>query len=153
MTISRIGSRQLPGRQGFTLIEILIAVSILSFGLMGILRAYSASVTAMENAQYSIDAAYSLKAVMGGIEEKAIVQKGTSPGASSGSFDKWLWNEEVRQTDLQVKVSDDGTAGEAADESAGYYLNLVDLTVANPLRTPAKNINLVTYMESESVER
>ncbi len=153
MTISRTGVRgRLSGRPGFTLIEILIAVSILSFGMMGILRAYSASVTAMENAQYSIDAAYLLKAVMGGIEEKAITQRGTPAGTSSGNLDKWLWNTEVRQTELQVNPSTDNTVSETTDEPEGYYLNEVSLTVANPMRNPAKNINLTTYMESESVE-
>ena len=172
MTISRIGNKHLPGRPGFTLIEILIAVSILAVGIMGILRAYSASVTAMENATYGIDAAYSLKTVMGVIEEKAIIDKGTSSGTSSGElapsgesgesssrYDKWRWNMDVRQTALQIKAPVDETTDEAAAatavtaaEETGYFLNEVDLTVVNPARSPAKNINMVTYMESESVE-
>jgi hypothetical protein len=119
----------------------------------------------MENAQYGIDAAYVLKTVMGDIEEKSITQKGTSPGAFSGEIllpsevnngkirlDRWRWSENVQQTDLKVEVEKDDSTAEESAKDAGYSLNEVNLTVVNPLRSPARNVSLVTYMESESVE-
>jgi len=172
MTISRTGSKSQGS--GFTLIEILIAVSILAIGTVGILRSYTMSVTAMERARYSIDAAYSLKTVMGDIEEKSIALGGTAPGSASGeispsgegdgSYGKWLWNEEVRKIEFQIAEPKSSSAADvqadaastagAATEGASTEkkicsLSEVSLIVAEDSRGPEKNVGLVTYMESE----
>ncbi len=113
--ISKIGNRYPAPARGFTLLEALMAISILAVGTVSVLGAYSTSVNAIERAQYNIDAACLLKAVMGGIEEKAIREKGTTPGESSGELassddvkidttqsDRWQWTEEVRASGLET---------------------------------------------------
>lgn len=159
-----------PAR-GFTLIEVLMAISILAIGVVGVLRAYSTSVSAIERAQYNIDAGCLLKAVMGRIEEKAITEKGTSPGESSGDLasssgikidttqsDEWQWIEEVRDSGLKAKApaaapESEGTAPEAeveAEAEAGYSLNEVKLTAVNYERVPSNKVSVITYMDSNS---
>ncbi len=178
MTISRTGSKSQGA--GFTLIEILIAVSILAIGTVGILRSYTMSVTAMERARRNIDAAYSLKTVMGDIEEKCITQGGAAAGSASGeislsgeddgdggSYGKWRWNEEVRQIDFQAAASESGSSEDAQTEEASTEaasavetstedetrsLSEVSLTVTDALRGSEKNVGLVTYVESKIAE-
>jgi prepilin-type N-terminal cleavage/methylation domain-containing protein len=130
MTISKIGSR---AAKGFTLIEVLMAISLLAVGMVGVLRAYSTSVNAMEIAQYNIDASCLLKAVMGNIEEKSIDSRGTPAGSSEESLGsssdikidttragRWQWEKEVLGTSLEVvKTVNEVSTTAASGASAG----------------------------------
>lgn len=171
MMILRIGNKLSGSRRGFTLIEVLMAISILAVGTMSVLRAYSASVTAVERAQYNIDAACILKAAMGGIEEKDITLDGTPPGESSGEFTsssdikidttrsgRWQWSEEVREIEIKAKTPEEAPAsGDAGkkepEEKEAYFLNEVKLTVVNYERNPSSKVSVMTYMESYDDER
>jgi hypothetical protein len=136
-----------------------MAITVLAIGIIGILRAYSTSVTAMEIAQYNMDAACLLKGVMGDAEEKAIADGGIKPGiwsgepvssyAETGDVRKsgWTWNKETRRA--YVKAGPAGPRGETENKEE-YYLNEVNLTVVNPERNPARSVSLVTYMGSDS---
>jgi prepilin-type N-terminal cleavage/methylation domain-containing protein len=152
-----------PLKRGFTLIEVLMAISILCIGIVGVLRAYSTSVNAIERTQYNIDAGCLLKAVMGSIEEKAITGKGTSPGESTGELasssdikidatqpGRWQWSEEVRDAGLEAKAPGKASASgeKKPDEEAKYSLNEVKLTVVNHERVPSNKVSVMTYMES-----
>lgn len=172
MTILRTGSRIFTGRGGFTFIEVLLAISILSIGMVGVLRAYSTSVNAMEIAQYNIDAACLLEAVMGGVEEQFISQRGLPEGRSeavSGAYSdikidttrpgRWQWDIEVRTTGLQafktiataalpVSASAPAPAPETKSEPVVIYsLDEVKVTTVNPGCIPARRVSVVTYME------
>lgn len=165
--ISRIGNRVSGSRRGFTLLETLMAISILAVGTVSVLRAYSTSVSAIERAQYNIDAGCLLKSVMGLIEEKAITGKGTSPGESSGELnsssgikmdttqsDKWEWSEEVKDAGLEIKKPKETPAsGEKKPEKEVYSLNEVKLTVVNHERSPSNKVSVITYMENSSAAR
>ncbi len=165
--ILRIGNRLSVERRGFTLIEVLMAISILAIGTVSVLRAYSTSVTAVERAQYNIDAACVLKAAMGGIEEKDITLDGTPPGESSGEFtsssdikidttrsDRWRWSLEVRKVKIKEKTPKEGLAseGKAPEEKEDYSLNEVKLTVVNNERSPSNKVSVMTYMEIGDAE-
>ncbi|MFH1189727.1 MAG: prepilin-type N-terminal cleavage/methylation domain-containing protein [Candidatus Omnitrophota bacterium] len=168
-------------KKGFTLIEVLMAMSLLAIGIVGVLRAYSTSVNAMEIAQYNIDAACLLKAVMGDVEEKAISQRDTpaanSKGVCTPSSDikmgtsrqgRWQWDKEIMTTSLQavktVKKESGTTTGTILETAAEakteenpekivvYSLDEVKVTVVNPGRSPARRVSAVTYMERESDE-
>lgn len=163
--ISRTGNRFSGGRRGFTIIEVLMAISILAVGTVSVLRAYSTSVTAVERAQYNIDAACILKAAMGGIEEKDIALDGTPPGESSGEFTsssddikidttrsgRWRWSEEVREVEIKAKIPAEGlaTGEKEPEEKTEYYLNEIKLTVVNYERNPSNKVSVMTYMESD----
>ena len=140
---------------GFTLIEVLLTITILAIGMIGVLRAYSTMINAMEAAQYNIDAACLLKAKMGEIEEDAITARGTLPCVKSGSIaddrniradsnypNNWEWTEIAAQAKIAAIES---------KKEPEYYLNEINLTVVNASRNPAKNVGLTTYMRSLAV--
>lgn len=162
-------SCKLTATKGFTLIEVLMAVSLLAVGMVGVLRAYSTSVTAMEIAQYNIDAACLLKAVMGEVEEKSIAA-GTAAGITEEAqrvpsdikidttrSGRWQWDKEVLGTGFKVVKTtaapgSDPKEKEDEDEETLYSLSEVKVTVVNPGRNPARRVSVVTYMESDSAE-
>ena len=118
--------------KGFTLIEVLLAVSILAIGIIGVLRAYATSVDALEVGQENIDAVCLLKEKMSEIEQDALKQKGVLPETSTGEFEgnfadyKW---------ELDIKPS-------TVDS-----LNEVKLTVFHKENT--RKFTLWTYMENK----
>ncbi len=83
--------------RGFSLVEVLLAMSILSFGLVGVLRAYEGSVEVLEAGQYTIDMSNLLRMKMAEVEQD-ILENTKLTGASSGRFKgtfadfKWRWS-------------------------------------------------------------
>ena len=77
----------ITGRRGITLVEVLLAVAILSIGMVGVLRAYAVSIGALEISRDTINIIELLKEKMADIEQTTIEQGGVSAGASSGKFE------------------------------------------------------------------
>ncbi len=127
--ILRIGSDQ---RSGFTLIEIMLTITILTVGIIGILRAYATSINALEVSRDTVDAVCLLKKKMAEIEQAAIEEGGISPGSSSGRFEDEFENFGWK---LEVKT------GSIED------LNEVTLVVSR-VGQPRK-FSLVTYAENK----
>lgn len=122
----RIGSR------GFTLIEVMLAVSILAIGIIGVLRAYSTAVNALGVGQENIDAVCLLKEKMSEIERLVLEGEGISPGTSSGRFEGELESFEWESVVKQSSVED---------------LNEVVITVSN--KAKPRKFSLVTYAENK----
>jgi len=97
--MSRIGSSQTFSCKGFTLVEIMLTVTILSIGLIGILRAYAASLNALDAAQESIESSCLLKDKMAEIELKEKEDNGLpeeiSHGRFGGGFDNYQWELDI----------------------------------------------------------
>ena len=127
--ILRIGSDQ---HSGFTLVEIMLTITILTVGIIGILRAYATSINALEVSRDTVDAVCLLKKKMAEIEQAAIEEGGISPGSSSGrfedEFENFLWKLEVKTGSMED-------------------LNEVTLVVSR-VGQPRK-FSLVTYAESK----
>ena len=155
--------------KGFTLIEVLLAVSILAIGLVSVLRAYAISTSAMEKSQYDMDAVFLLQKTMGQIEETFILQGGKAPGVTNGEYvstddakldrqhsGSWLWNEEVQKMDLPIikkksSISQDKTKSEA-EKKPDFYLDKLTLTLANSGRMPPRKVSVETYVGIENVK-
>lgn len=75
-----------------TLVEILLAVVVLSIGVAGVLRAYAGSVQTLEITQENIEAINLLKEKMAEIQQEIIEEKGLSAGSSTGDFEGGLKN-------------------------------------------------------------
>lgn len=90
------------GNSGVTLVEVLLAVVVLSVGMVGVLRAYATSVGALEISRETVNTIELLKGKMADIEQTMIEQGGVSAGSSSGQFEgesgdyDWTW--EARTT-------------------------------------------------------
>ena len=129
--MSRIGNNQ-----GITLIEILLAVVILSVGIAGVLQAYAVAVTTLETGQDYVDAIQLLKAKMAEIEQKAIEEKGLSAGLSRGEFEEGLgdyqWEWEAQPTPLES-------------------LHELKLVVSSPHKN--RQFSLITYAENKDYQQ
>ncbi|MFH0986381.1 MAG: type II secretion system protein [Candidatus Omnitrophota bacterium] len=153
-------------KEGFTLLEVIVAVSILAIGLVGVLRAYATSASAMEKVQYEMDGVFLLKTAMGKIEEKAVTQGILLPGVSSGEFTSaeeeslglksaglWRWSQEVQKMDLPTKKAKQDPANKETrpDEKKKpeFYLNKLKLAVVNSGRIPPREISLETYVGTD----
>ena len=62
--------------KGITLVEVLLAVVVLSVGLTGVLRAYAASIGALEASRETVITIELLKEKMADVEQKMIEQGG-----------------------------------------------------------------------------
>ena len=149
----------------------LVAVSILAVGLVGVLRAYATSTSAMGKAQYDMDAVFLIKTAMGQIEEKAMTEGKMVPGTTNGAFaatneadlgrvrsDRWLWSQEVEKMDLPSKKVKHDSSGnekksvEGKKKETDFFLNKLKLSVVNSARIPLREVSLETYVRTESVK-
>ena len=119
-------------KKGFTLIELMLAITILSVGMVGVLRAYSVSVSALEAGQESIEAVYLLKEKMAQVEKDASEEGGIPPGRWDGEFDN-----EFEEFTWELTVRPGPTRG----------LNESILTVSR--KENSKRFSLVTYVENK----
>lgn len=71
---------------GFTLIEIMLAVVILSFGLVLVLRSFATALDGITRSENVKAASYLLEEKMEEIKEKAKEEDGIKRGTSSGQF-------------------------------------------------------------------
>ena len=117
MMTSRIGNKQwsLTTKKGLTLIEVMLAVSVLSIGIVGVLRAYASSIATLETGQYNIDAVNLLKQKMADVQQMLLEQGTKASQGESGNFEDiyqdFLWSWEIRPTgtehlnELELTVS------------------------------------------------
>lgn len=105
------------GNNGFTLVEVMVAVAVLFIGIGGVLRAYVVSVDAIRNSQNYLAAVYLAKEKLNEFKGRELEQNGISVGTEAGNFskpyDSLKWESETKPSDiadcnlLQVKVLTD----------------------------------------------
>lgn len=121
--------------RGVTLVEVLLAVVVLSVGLVGVLRAYAASLGALEVSRETVVTIELLKEKMADVEQEMIDQGGISAGSASGRFDgkfadyNWAW-------------------GTTATAQEGLY----ELTMSVVRADGARQVSLVTYAQDKDYE-
>lgn len=91
-------------KYGFTLIEIMFAVVILSFGLVLVLRSFATTLEGLKRSENVKEASYLLEEKMEEIKEKAKEEAGIVKGNSSGEFGQdykgYNWNLSVSPSDV-----------------------------------------------------
>ena len=127
------------GSNGVTLVEVLLAVVILSIGITGVLRAYATSIGALEISRNTVNIIELAKEKMGDLEQGMIEQGGISAGSSSGHFEgefadyNWAWT---------------------ATTSALDGLCELALTVSSPSESDSsRQILLATYAQNKDYEQ
>jgi len=127
------------GNKAFTLIEVMIAAAILVIGIVGVLRAYTASISAFEASRSGLDAASLLKTKMADIEkgmaEKMKLLPGTYEGTFEGADEALKWKLCVRTLDLP-------------EEEMKNCLNVLELTVLDGRANPPRSFSLATYVNN-----
>jgi len=83
------------GNKGFTLIEVLLAIALLSFGLVWILEGYGSILNTVKMAQNLTEGSLILHERMA--EQKLRIQTGEAEaGTESGSEGLWQWSTETK---------------------------------------------------------
>jgi len=95
-------------KRGFTLIEIMFAVVILSFGLVLVLRSFAVALEGLQRSENVKVASYLLEEKMEEINEKAKEEGGIAKGTSSGEFDNTdcKWGLNVWQSDVDEDLNE-----------------------------------------------
>ena len=95
----------LYAKKGLSLVEVMLAVSILAFGITGVLRGYASSIVALEAGQYNIDAVNLLKEKMAEVEimvgEKESLSAESEAGAFAAPFQDFSWEWELSPTEAE----------------------------------------------------
>ncbi|MFH0763892.1 MAG: prepilin-type N-terminal cleavage/methylation domain-containing protein [Candidatus Omnitrophota bacterium] len=143
--LSVIGYRRTPNtenrkpRYGFTLVEAMVAVTILAFGTIGVLRAFAMAVTAVEAGQYSVDAMCLLRERMAGIEKDALEGTALTAGVYNGEFDGkdsgFKWQTVVQPLNF-------------SNEEMDGLLDKVKVTVYNDNVKPPRRFSMETYVDA-----
>ncbi|MBN1869288.1 MAG: prepilin-type N-terminal cleavage/methylation domain-containing protein [Candidatus Omnitrophica bacterium] len=97
----------LNAERGLSLVEVLLAVSILALGITGVLQGYASSITALEAGQYNVEIINLLKNKMAEVEIMLRGKKEIVQGNERGTFEEpyrdfsWEWNiQEAEKEDL-----------------------------------------------------
>ncbi|MBI3602052.1 MAG: prepilin-type N-terminal cleavage/methylation domain-containing protein [Candidatus Omnitrophica bacterium] len=134
--ISRIGNKGAPSLRpdGFTFIEVLLAVVILTIGAIGIIRVYVISLQALAVSQDYINEVYLAKEKMAQIQQNEIEQGGLPPEESRGEFqgryEGFGWQSHIAPSDEKD-------------------LNTVNITVFHGDFPPARELSLVAYGQNK----
>ncbi|MCQ9207359.1 MAG: prepilin-type N-terminal cleavage/methylation domain-containing protein [Omnitrophica bacterium] len=142
---------------GFTLIEVMIAVAILAFGIVGITRSYVVMINTLEAAEYSLEAVCLLKERMFYARAKAIEEKNLYPGVEKGKFtgeyDDFSWQTAVRMVDSSLEEPEykEGVVTTTKKEII-MYLNEVKVTVSSFRARRLRSYGLVAYVEGYEEE-
>lgn len=91
----------IKSKKGLTLIEVLMAVSILAIGIIGVLRAFAGSVATLEVGQNSIEAVNLLKQKVADVKQMILEDGETASSSDSGTSDDFLWQWDIRPTDIE----------------------------------------------------
>ena len=120
------------GSDGFTFVELMFTVIILSVGLIGVLRAYTVSLDAMDAAQSYIGEVSLAKEKM----------------AEAGIFE--IGNVDLRQYESAGKFQDGNKSFDWKREvfSGSNNLSLVKVTVLNERSYPAREFILESYAQN-----
>ena len=151
----RIGNRQVAS--GFTLIEVLAAVMILSIGIIGVIRAYVTLMSGIEASRFTVEASYLLKEKAAEVEEEAIENFGiplaNKNGSFSGEYAMYRWETEASEVKIESarpKEEPKGEVKENTKEEPQETLSKVRISVMNGEHGSSKKLSLNTYLENYS---
>jgi len=123
-------------RKGFSLVELMVTVSILSVGIVGILRSFLTSASSLDSMSNRIKAYQILDTKMNEFEQKSIEEKGLSKGDIEEKITLLLRPAQVKAqiTPLEIEGSDEVLLNEVKitlgwNESGKYR----DATLSNYL--------------------
>jgi len=125
-------------KKGFTLIELMVAVCILSIGLVIVMRSLLTVAGALDTGRNKIKAVQFMDEKLSRIRQNALEETGINYGTEQGETNlgnhRATWNLKI------IPIEDEELKG---------YLNKVILTVSWREANIPKNAVLVTYLENK----
>ena len=150
----RTGSKRISG---FTLIEVLTAVTILSIGIIGVIRAYVTLINGIEASRFTVETSYLLKEKIADVEKEAIENFGGAPGSKGGTFSgdyvSYRWQTETSDVKIEhagAKEKPKVEVKEKTKKGPPETLRKVHVLVMNNEPGSSRKLSLYTYMESPS---
>jgi len=102
--MSRIGNQykiSVISDKGLTLIEVMLAVSILAIGIVGVLRAFAGSVTTLEAGQFSIDSVKLLKQKITDVQIILLEDGKNARRSDRGELEDFSWEWSIKSTAVE----------------------------------------------------
>lgn len=128
-------------KKGLSLVELMVAVSILCVGIVLVIRSFLTAMAALEHSQNKISAIHFLEKKMAELEQKAIEEGGIESGSER---DRTQINSRPAEWNFQIAPI---TIDEATDE-----VNEVMLTVSWKEGNINKDAVLATYLVNKKQE-
>ena len=142
------------GSKGFTLIEVMVAVTVLAIGSIGVIGAYAGLINALEAADYSLETIGHLKEQMFEMERKAI-ESGSltfmpAKGKIKGEYGNYKWRATsiVADSSLEEEVEGEEQEIEKAKKDLIMYVNKVTVRVSNEEVAPPRRLSLEGYVDT-----
>lgn len=121
--------------KGLTLIEVLLAVSILSIGVVAVLQAYAGSLAILQAAQSTMTSVSLLNQKVGEVQqeifERTKIEQASEGGAFESPFEDFSWSWEIKPTNTE-----------------GLY----ELTVMITNQLDARDVSVKTYVIDKKEE-
>jgi general secretion pathway protein I len=123
-------ARGLPSTAGFTLIEVMAALVIVSLGMMAVIQAVGQTAS---NSVYLREKTIAHWVAMNRITEMRLASQAPSIGESSGEVEMagqhWRWSAQVTQTDVQTMKRIDVSVASVVDAKSSLdKQNQLDMT-------------------------
>ena len=145
MTISRIGSDR-----AFTVIEVLVAATILSVGIIGVIGAYMTLMNGISTSSFTIEASSLLEEKMADAQRESIENLGLPAGTKNGVFGEsapgFRWEEETGEAKAAISAPEEAS-GEVKN-TLKESLDLVRLSVITGDPKYSKRLSAYTYFEN-----
>jgi prepilin-type N-terminal cleavage/methylation domain-containing protein len=91
--------------KGFTLVEVLLAVVVLSIGVVAVLQAYAASLAVLQAAQTTMTSVGLLNQKAGEVQqavfEKTEIEQAGAEGEFESPFEDFAWSWEIKPADME----------------------------------------------------
>lgn len=139
-------------RKGFLLIELLVTIAILSFGLVFILAGFHSSLNALRVSQNIVRASEILEEKMLELEKQTEEEKGIIAGTSEGEIDGFSWISSVVPLEETAVPADDSLWDEDIAPVLETVLSKVELSLHWSEGTKERDLSVVTYLKSKKEE-
>lgn len=139
-------------RKGFLLIELLVTVAILSFGLVFILAGFNSSLNALGASQNIIRASQILEERMLEFQMQAAEEEGIIAGASEGERDGFRWMILVVPMEETAIPVDESLWDEDIAPVLETVLSRVEFSLYWSEGIKERELSVVTYLRSKKEE-
>ena len=120
-----MGARKLLHRQGFTLLEVMIAMAILAISLVAAFRSQSQSVSMAGEARFLTTASLLAQGKMAELESMKPQDISNGEGVFGNDFPNYLWRVEIKDTAFQyLKKIEVSVTNSTMVTNNVYYLEL-----------------------------